>query len=140
MVWPEFSTSSWASSSMCASTIAAKARNSLARSPGATSRQAANAACARSMAASVSASVAAGTSRNSLPVAGLTRVVLIAPLSHALEGADELPVCDGRVVRLQLDVGHVRVVVDHLVTERRAGESRARPEVPGLTQGVRHVG
>src|SRR5690242_21434931 len=37
---------------------------------------------------------------------------------HPLEGAVQLPVGDGGVEGPQLDVGHVRVVVDHLVAER----------------------
>src|SRR3954463_13488371 len=136
MVCPEFSTSSRASSSLWSSTIAAKARSSLARSPGARSRQAGKASCAAWIAASVSASVADGTSRSVVPVDGLISVVVI---SHSLERAGELPVGDGGVERLQLDVGHVRVVVDDLGSERGAGDVGARPGVAGLAQGVRHV-
>src|SRR4051794_20043058 len=145
---------------MWASTTAAKARSRRARSPGATSRQAGNASWARAMAASVWASVAAGTSRNPCPVAGLMRVVASAglassvepvetasptsvepvePTSHPLERALKLPVGHRRVVRAQLHVGHVRVVVHHLVAEGAAGDPRRRPGLTSLAQGVRHV-
>src|SRR5262245_42810618 len=104
---------------MCASTIAAKARSTPARSPGATERQVPNASCARSMAASVSSSEVDGTSRNAAPVVGLISVVVV--MSHPLEGAGQLPVRDGRVERRELDVRHVDVVVDDLVAEGGAG-------------------
>ncbi len=75
MVWPEFSTSSRASSSTCASTTAANDRNSRARSPGAMARHAVNAASARSIAVSVSWTEVDGTSRSAAPVEGLMSVV-----------------------------------------------------------------
>ena len=74
MVCPELVTSSWASSSRCASTTLAKDRSSRARSPGATSRQAGNASWARSIAASVSSTEARATSVTGVAVAGLITV------------------------------------------------------------------
>ena len=62
---------------MCASTTAANRRRSVARSPGARSRQAGKAAWARSMAASVSARSARGTSVTGVAVAGLTTVKVL---------------------------------------------------------------
>ena len=76
IVWPALRTSSWASSSLWSSTTAAKARSSRARSPGATALHAAKASCARSIAASVSADVADGTSPMTSSVTGEIRVVL----------------------------------------------------------------
>ncbi len=72
---PALRISSAASSSRCASTTAANDRSSRARSPGATKRQDLNAACAASIAASVSATDARGTSSTDAPVAGLMTAV-----------------------------------------------------------------
>lgn len=69
-VCPASRTSSWASSSMCPSTTAAKRRSSLARSAGAAAAQPRWAAAARATAASTSSRVAAGTTATISSVAG----------------------------------------------------------------------
>ena len=57
----------------------------------------------------------------------------------SLESSPELPVGDRRAVRRQLDVGHVGVVVDDLVAERRARQLGRGEPLAGGGQGRRHV-
>src|ERR1700730_186922 len=83
MVWPELRTSSSARWSRSAVTASANRRSSRARALGATARQDSVAACARAMAASVSASEVSGTVATTCSVAGLitSKVVVIGFLS-----------------------------------------------------------
>src|SRR4051812_46639594 len=139
MVWPALVTSSWASSSTCASTTAANARSNRALSDGATSRHAANASCARPIAASVSSTVAEPTSAIDCPVTGLITSVDVLTRSHPFEGALELPVGDSGLERLQLDVGHVDVVLHHVLAQGRACHLGRRKRLACGSQVVRHV-
>ena len=61
IVWPAFSTSSFARTSMFFSTTEAKLRSNLARSPGATFFQVSKAFCDLVIAATVSSALNAGT-------------------------------------------------------------------------------
>ncbi len=95
-VWPALRTSSSASSSTWASTTAANRRSTVARSPGDMARQAGNAACAASIAASVSSTEARWTSVTGAAVAGLmtvytSSVELVETIETTLEAAAQAP-------------------------------------------------
>src|SRR5215217_2499351 len=142
MVWPELATSSWASSSTCASTSSAKRRSSRPRSAGATARQAGRAAAARSIAASVCSSEVSSTVVTISSVAGLTIswTAVTAASSQALETPHSLPVGDRGVVGSELHAGGVRVVVDHIVAERRPGRCAGLEQIAGVAQRGGHAG
>src|SRR5690349_6161363 len=74
------------------------------------------------------------------PVCACWRYV-VRPMTglEALKSALPLPVGDGGVERLQLDVRVVQVVVDHLVTELFAGDRRLVEEIGGFGQRGRKV-
>src|SRR2546421_4542752 len=121
---------------MCASTRAANARRSRARSPGAPARQAGKARAAASIASSVPAGSVGSTCATNSSVAGFTTSMVLEPL----EAAEQLPVGDRRVEGGQLHPGVVGVVLDDLVAERFAGERAALPQGGRLAQGRRYPG
>src|SRR4051794_25619835 len=91
------------------------------------------------MAASVSSSPSEGTLVNTVPVAGLiTSVGTKQSLSHSLETPAQFPVGHRRVEGGQLDLGHVRVVADHVRAERFRCDRTAEPQLLRLPQRRGH--
>src|SRR3954447_19390183 len=58
--------------------------------------------------------------------------------SEALEATDQLPVGDGGVVRVHLDLRRVQVVLDDVLAERGPGQLAAREGRGGFRQRGRH--
>src|SRR5215213_2149633 len=131
---PVLRISNWASRSRSASSRSANRRSSRERSAGATARQPSKAAAARATAASASSAVAASSRSITASVAG-SRTSSTVTRSQPLEAPEPLPVGHGGVEGVQLDGGHVGVVVDHVGPERLAGDLAVGEQVAGLAQG-----
>lgn len=119
---------------MWASTTSENRRSSRPRSAGLTARHAGKAASARAIAASVSSTDSDGTVATTCSVDGLMTSCVIDTVvlslvftwcSQPFESADEFPVGDGPVERVDLHLGRVGVVLDNLVPERRPRHGRA---------------